>query len=102
MGTHSSTEYVDAGKVKFPLCVRSWKDGDSFVPLGMKHRKKVSDFFIDLKISRAEKSRIPIVESEGNIVWVAGCRIDERYKITPASTEVYKLSIRTHEEKNFG
>jgi tRNA(Ile)-lysidine synthase len=95
LGAHSSTEYVDAGKVKFPLCVRSWKDGDSFVPLGMKHRKKVSDFFIDLKISRADKMRIPIVESHGNIVWVAGCRIDDRFKITPASTEAYKLSIRT-------
>ena len=95
LGIHSSIEYVDAGKVRFPLYVRSWKEGDSFVPLGMKHRKKVSDFFVDLKISRTEKRRIPIVESEGNIVWVAGCRIDDRYKITPASTEVYKLSIRT-------
>ncbi|MGA9406843.1 MAG: tRNA lysidine(34) synthetase TilS [Bacteroidota bacterium] len=93
LGAHSSTEYVDAVKVKFPLCVRSWKEGDAFVPLGMKHRKKVSDLFIDMKISRAEKSRIPILESDGNIVWVAGCRIDERYKITPASTEAYKLSI---------
>jgi tRNA(Ile)-lysidine synthase len=95
LGTHSSTEYVDAGKVKFPLSIRSWKEGDSFVPLGMKHRKKVSDFFVDMKISRAEKRSIPIVESGGNIVWVAGCRIDDRYKITSASTEAYKLSIRT-------
>ena len=94
LGIHSSTEYVDAGKVRFPLYIRSWKEGDFFVPLGMKHRKKVSDFFVDLKISRVEKRKIPIVESEGNIVWVAGCRIDDRYKITPASTEAYKLSIR--------
>ena len=95
LGTRSSTEYVDAGKVKFPLYIRSWKEGDFFIPLGMKHRKKVSDFFVDMKISRAEKGRIPIVESEGNIVWVGGCRIDDRYKITTASTEVYKLSIQT-------
>jgi tRNA(Ile)-lysidine synthase len=95
LGSHSSTEYVDAGKLRFPLYVRSWKEGDSFVPLGMKHRKKVSDFFVDLKIPRSEKMRIPIVESGGNIVWVAGCRIDDRFKITPASTEAYKLSIRS-------
>jgi tRNA(Ile)-lysidine synthase len=94
LGAHSSTEYVDAGKVRFPLHVRSWKEGDFFVPLGMKQKKKVSDFFVDLKISRAEKRRIPIVESEGNIVWVAGCRIDDRYKITPVSTKAYKLSFR--------
>jgi len=95
LGSHSSIEYVDAGKLRFPLYVRSWKAGDSFVPLGMKHRKKVSDFFVDLKISRTKKMKIPIVESGGNIVWVAGCRIDDRFKITPASTEAYKLSIRS-------
>jgi tRNA(Ile)-lysidine synthase len=94
-GGNSSTEYVDAGKVRFPLYVRSWKEGDSFVPLGMKHPKKVSDLFVDLKIPRTEKRKIPVVESEGNIVWVAGCRIDDRFKITPSSTEAYKLSIRT-------
>jgi tRNA(Ile)-lysidine synthase len=93
LGVDSSIEYVDAGKVRFPLCVRSWKEGDAFVPLGMKHRKKVSDLFVDLKISRAAKERIPIVESSGNIVWVAGCRIDDRYKITPSSPGAYKLSI---------
>ncbi|HTY12082.1 MAG TPA: tRNA lysidine(34) synthetase TilS [Bacteroidota bacterium] len=95
LGRNSSTEYVDAGKVRFPLCVRSWKEGDSFVPLGMKQKKKVSDLFVDLKIPRTEKRRIPVVESEGNIVWVAGCRIDDRFKITSTSTEAYKLSIRT-------
>ena len=94
-GAQPSTEYVDAGKVRFPLHVRSWKEGDSFIPLGMNHRKKVSDFFVDLKISRAEKLRIPIVESGGKIVWVAGFRIDDRFKITSASTEAYKLSIRS-------
>ena len=93
LGTDSSIEYVDARKVQFPLHIRSWKEGDSFVPLGMKHRKKVSDFFVDLKISRSEKNRIPIVESNGNIVWVAGCRIDDRYKITSSSSEAYQLSI---------
>jgi tRNA(Ile)-lysidine synthase len=93
LGVDSSIEYVDAGKVRFPLRVRSWRQGDAFVPLGMKHRKKVSDLFVDLKISRTAKERIPIVESNGNIVWIAGCRIDDRYKITPSSHGAYKLSI---------
>ncbi|HTR81944.1 MAG TPA: tRNA lysidine(34) synthetase TilS [Bacteroidota bacterium] len=93
LGTNSSIEYVDARKVRFPLRVRSWKEGDSFIPLGMKQRKKVSDLFVDLKIPRMEKGRIPIVESNGSIVWVAGCRIDDRYKITSNSSAAYKLSI---------
>ena len=93
LGVSSSIEYVDAGKVRFPLFVRSWKEGDVFVPLGMKQRKKVSDLFIDLKIPRMAKERIPIVESHGEIVWVAGCRIGDRFKITPSSSGAYKLSI---------
>ena len=93
LGTDSSIEYVDAAKLQFPLRVRSWKEGDSFIPLGMKQRKKVSDLFVDLKISRSSKNRIPIVESNGTIVWIAGCRIDDRYKITSASSAVYQLSL---------
>ncbi len=93
LGVSSSIEYVDAAKVRFPLFVRSWKEGDMFVPLGMKQRKKVSDLFVDLKIARMAKGRIPIVESHGEIVWVAGCRIDDRFKITPSSPGAYKLSI---------
>jgi tRNA(Ile)-lysidine synthase len=62
----------------------------------MKHRKKVSDLLVDLKISRAEKGRIPIVESGGKIIWIAGLRLDDRFKITTTTTTAYKLSI-THE-----
>ena len=100
LGSHSSTEYVDAGKLRFPLYVRSWKEGDSFVPLGMKHRKKVSDFFVDLKIPRTEKMKIPIVESGGNIVWVAGCRIDDRFKITPPLLKRINFQFAAHEKEN--
>lgn len=96
LGGHSSIEYVDARKIRFPLRVRSWSKGDSFVPLGMKHRKKVSDLLVDLKISRAAKERIPIVESGGRIIWIAGLRLDDRFKITATTTAAYKLSI-THE-----
>lgn len=93
LGVDSSTEYVDAKRVRFPLLVRSWKAGDRFVPLGMKQSRKVSDLFVDLKISRAHKLRIPIVESNGNILWVAGIRLDDRCKITAATTEAYKMSL---------
>ena len=93
LGGHTSIEYVDARKVHFPLRVRSWSKGDSFVPLGMKHRKKVSDLLVDLKISRSQKERIPIVESDGKIIWVAGLRLDDRFKITATTTTAYKLSI---------
>ena len=93
LGGQASIEYVDASKIRFPLRVRSWNKGDVFVPIGMKHRKKVSDLLVDLKISRADKEQIPIVESRGEIIWIAGLRLDDRFKITTTTTTAYKLSL---------
>ncbi len=99
-GNDSSNEYVDAAKVKFPLTVRSWQKGDSFIPLGMKGKKKLSDFFGEKKLSSEEKKMIPIVESNREILWVAGKRLDERYKLTDSTTDVYQLSITFNGKKN--
>jgi tRNA(Ile)-lysidine synthase len=73
---------LDADKLAFPLRWRRWQPGDYFVPLGMTHRKKISDFLIDRKISVGEKDSVTVLESAGEIVWVAGHRIDNRYKLT--------------------
>lgn len=85
---------LDADKIKFPLHWRKWKPGDSFYPLGMNHRKKLSDFLIDQKVSLADKEAITVLESENEIVWVVGWRVDDRYKIALAtqSTVVCQLS----------
>jgi len=73
---------LDADKIVFPLTWRKWRSGDSFFPLGMTHRKKISDFLIDRKISVGEKDSVTVLESAGEIVWLAGHRIDNRYKLT--------------------
>lgn len=73
---------LDAGKIEFPLAVRRWTHGDSFYPLGMRSRKKLSDYFIDKKYSVPEKERQLILESNGKIIWVIGERIDNRFRIT--------------------
>lgn len=99
-GNDSSNEYVDAAKVKFPLTVRSWQKGDSFIPLGMKGKKKLSDFFGEQKLATEEKKNIPIIESGGMIVWVAGKRLDERFKLTDSTTTVYQLTIKYNGKKN--
>ena len=90
----ASIEYVDARLIKFPIVIRSWKKGDAFVPLGMKGKKKLSDFFGEQKFSTEEKLAAPVVEIAGKIAWVAGRRLDERFKITDSTTEVYQLSIK--------
>jgi tRNA(Ile)-lysidine synthase len=87
------TEYVDADKLNKRLFLRSWRQGDRFVPFGMEEPKKLSDFFIDEKIPRYKKGSIPVLESHGNIVWVCGVRLDDRYRITASTKRVLKLEF---------
>ena len=85
--------YLDYEQVVLPLRCRAFRPGDSFIPLGMHAPKKLQDFFIDLKIPRAERGRIPLVISGTDICWVAGLRIDERCKITAGTTQVLRLAM---------
>ncbi|HEY9008302.1 MAG TPA: tRNA lysidine(34) synthetase TilS [Ohtaekwangia sp.] len=87
---------LDAAKIIFPLVWRKWKAGDAFYPLGMQHRKKVSDFLIDNKVSVADKDTVTVLESQGEIIWVAGHRIDNRYRITETTREVITFRVSPH------
>ncbi|MDX1627870.1 MAG: tRNA lysidine(34) synthetase TilS [Fulvivirga sp.] len=88
---------LDYEKLNFPLIVRKWQDGDQFVPLGMKGKKKLSDFMIDNKIPLNLKERIYVLESAGDIVWVIGQRIDDRYKIRPETNRMLKVLLTYHD-----
>jgi tRNA(Ile)-lysidine synthase len=85
--------FVDADRLGRELKIRPWKAGDSFLPLGMQHRKKLSDFFVDNKIPVWKKHSIPLIESAGEIVWVCGLRLDDRYKISPRTNSVVKFTF---------
>ena len=80
---------LDVEKLKFPLTLRKWKQGDKFMPLGMKKFKKLSDFFIDNKFSIIDKQEQWLLCSDIDIVWLVGCRIDERYKLETNTKKVY-------------
>ena len=67
------------------MIIRKWKAGDYFYPLGMNQKKKLSDYFIDNKYSIFDKENIFILESGGNIAWIIGDRIDDRFKITDST-----------------
>ncbi|MEO6904273.1 MAG: tRNA lysidine(34) synthetase TilS [Bacteroidia bacterium] len=84
---------LDYDKLIFPLEVRRWKAGDRFRPLGMKGEKKLSDFFINKKLSIAEKENTWVLCSAKKIVWVMGFRIDDDYKITPTTNKIYFVEI---------
>jgi tRNA(Ile)-lysidine synthase len=95
-------EYVDADRVgPGELVLRTWKEGDVFVPLGMTAPKKLSDFFIDAKVPLFEKRSFPILETRGGeIVWVCGQRIDDRFKITEGTRRVLKLEFARFPEES--
>ena len=81
--------FADANLLVFPLVIRYKQNGDSFKPLGMKGFKKLSDFFVDEKVPLTEKNKIPLViNGNGEIIWVAGMRQDERYKVTSRTKKV--------------
>jgi tRNA(Ile)-lysidine synthase len=91
---HSSNlEYISADKIKKSFILRKWKNGDRFFPLGMKNAKKVSDFLNEQKIESFKKKEHLVLINSGNIVWVVGLRIDDRYKITDRTKKVLKLCL---------
>lgn len=85
--------YADAEKVKFPFGVRLWETGDYFIPLGMKGRKKISDFYVDQKLSLTEKGRTWLLTDSEKILWVMGHRLDNRVSVSKKTKNCYRLEF---------
>ena len=87
-------EFFDYDKVAENIVVRTWKESDRFVPLGMKKSVKLSDFFVNQKIPVFRKDEYPLFVSNGEIFWVGGLRISERFKVTKRTKRVLKGVIK--------
>ena len=87
--------WLDRDKMIFPLILRKRKAGDRFQPFGMGGKsKKIKDFLANLKLSVPEKEKVWLLESgDGQICWVVGHRIDERYKIQGSTKEMIAFSL---------
>jgi tRNA(Ile)-lysidine synthase len=86
---------VDAGKLVFPLLLRTWQAGDVFQPFGMGGQtQKLQDFFTNLKLSRIEKERTwLLLNGDGAVIWVVGHRPDERFRVKTDSDNFLKIGI---------
>jgi tRNA(Ile)-lysidine synthase len=88
-----NTAHFDAGLVEFPLFLRKSQQGDRFMPLGMKQFKKISDLFIDLKMSLIDKENSWLLCNGDDIMWVVGVRIDDRYKIRANTRKILEIKV---------
>lgn len=94
--TTSNTAFLSKDLLKSELCLRPYKIGDYFYPLGMQGRRKLSDFLKDEKLTTFEKSKIWVLTHQNEIVWVINHRIDNRYKITENTNQCLKIQFSAH------
>lgn len=93
-GKTQNVAFIDRDKLKFPLIVRKWKNGDYFYPSGMQGKKKLSKFFIDNKMSVLQKKKIWLLCSANEIIWVIGKRLDDRYKAIVTTHNTLKIEVK--------
>jgi tRNA(Ile)-lysidine synthase len=90
-----SEEMFDADALGEGLTWRTWRDGDRFQPLGMAGEKKLQDFFVDEKVPRRQRGRVPLLcAADGRIAWVVGYRIAEPFKVTEQTRRLLKIAVR--------
>ncbi|WP_435579118.1 tRNA lysidine(34) synthetase TilS [Gilvibacter sp.] len=89
-----NTLIVDADLLKWPLKLRTWQAADRFFPFGMQGSQKLSDYFINQKISRLEKEKIWLLCSDSKIVWVVGHRADDRFKVSNNTKNLLQITWR--------
>jgi tRNA(Ile)-lysidine synthase len=85
---------LDADRFTMKLLVRSWRPGDAFHPLGMQgRRKKLQDYFADIKLPRHERGKVPLVVAPEGILWVGGYRSDHRFRVTSETTRTLAVEL---------
>ena len=88
---------IDAGGLE-RLVVDGIRPGDRMRPLGMKGTRKLSDLLIDAKILRRMRGATPVVRDGERIVWLAGVRVSEEYRVDNATTRAVRLTWRHSDE----
>lgn len=90
-----NTACFDADKLTHPLLLRPWRQGDSFIPFGMKGRKKVSDYMTDRKFSLLRKEQQWVLCCGEEIIWLIGERTDNRFRIGASTKRILTVRLLT-------
>jgi tRNA(Ile)-lysidine synthase len=85
---------LDRAALGSDLLVRSWRPGDRMSPLGLHGSKSLQDLFTARRVPRARRTGVPVIESGGEIAWVAGVATSERFKVREATVQAVRLSVR--------
>jgi tRNA(Ile)-lysidine synthase len=85
--------FIDSSLISQPLVMRTWKEGDSLIPFGMKGHKNVSDILTEMKIPSHKKEQAPVIVSGNEIVWIPGYRIADKFRITKKTAAVIRLQF---------
>lgn len=85
-------EYVNGDLVKGHLTIRTRRNGDRIKPLGMGSYKKLHDVFVDEKIPCERRDMVPVIVSGNRVVWVAGLKLSDEFKIDEGTKRILKLS----------
>jgi len=88
------TAYFDCDKIKFPLTIRYRQNGDKFKPYGMNNNKKLKDFFIDEKVDRNLRDKIPLIISNDEIIWIVGHRVSNDFKVDKTTSNILKIEVK--------
>jgi tRNA(Ile)-lysidine synthase len=89
---------LDRDALGSELLVRPWRPGDRMSPLGLEGTKSLQDLFTARRVPRGERGRVAVVEADGEIAWVAGVATSERFKVTDATRQTVRLSVREREQ----
>ncbi len=101
MGSQQAGQvYLDYERLTFPLKISSIQPGDRMQPLGMEGTKKVKAIFIDKKVSRDDRHRIPLLADVDGILWVAGLCLSELARITAGTRRILKVIYCQVSEKS--
>ncbi|MEG1574823.1 MAG: tRNA lysidine(34) synthetase TilS [Bacteroidales bacterium] len=94
LGKDRTTVYFDADKLKTPLYIRHWHNGDRFIPFGMSGSQKLSDYFNNHKFTLIQKEEAQLLLAGEDIIWIVGERQSDKYKVVPATKKILKISVK--------